>query len=434
MEDERPNDAATTRNLIVCCDGTGNEIGGDLSNVLKLYRIVRKTDKTSPRQICFYDPGVGTLARPNPWIRRWQETMTVLSLATGYGLDENVLRAYRFLVQTYRSGDRIFLFGFSRGAYTARVLAGLIRKIGLLAPEQVHLADAGLGAYKHTSAELGREVSPPPLDTGVDEDAMDNERSAPLPNSAEDRAGQFARIVSPRWPVIHFMGLWDTVASVLVPHGLLLSFEELLFTRENPGVRVFRQANAIDERRTMFRLYPWQEDQTFRASPFVATKFDQPQDSRQVWFPGVHADVGGGYPETQSQLSKYPLIWMIEEACRFGLTINQQTFKHIAWGSKRQGSPFEYVEPDYRAAAHDSLTALWRPLEFYPKKTALQEWPDRVIIGNRYFPRGEPRCIPEGAVVHESAFLKRAQSSSYNPENLGDRALYAAEPMPTYPT
>jgi hypothetical protein len=91
------------------------------------------------------------------------------------------------------------------------------------------------------------------------------------------------------------------------------------------------------------------------------------------------------------------------------------------------------VEPDYRAAPHDSLTAWWKPLEYYPKKTILQEWPERVVIGDRYFPRGEPRRIPEGAVVHESALLKREQDDSYVPVNLGDRSLYTVEPMPPHP-
>lgn len=122
------------KNVVVCCDGTGNEISENISNVLKLYRTVRKTGKTEPQQVVFYDPGVGTLARPNPWTKLKQDTVTVLGLAAGYGLDENVLRAYTFLINHYEDGDDIFLFGFSRGAYTVRVLAGLIHKVGLLSP------------------------------------------------------------------------------------------------------------------------------------------------------------------------------------------------------------------------------------------------------------------------------------------------------------
>src|SRR3954465_9719844 len=104
------------RNIIICCDGTGNEISENISNVLKLYRCLRKTEKTTPRQVVFYDPGVGTLARPDPWRKLWQDSITIFGLATGYCLDDNVLAAYEFLANNYDEGDHIYLFGFSRGA------------------------------------------------------------------------------------------------------------------------------------------------------------------------------------------------------------------------------------------------------------------------------------------------------------------------------
>ena len=113
------------KNIVICCDGTGNEISENISNVLKLYRVLRKSGKTEPQQVVFYDPGVGTLARPDPWRKLLQNAVTVLGLATGYGLDNNVLTAYDFLINHYQEGDDIFLFGFSRGAYAIRVLAGL---------------------------------------------------------------------------------------------------------------------------------------------------------------------------------------------------------------------------------------------------------------------------------------------------------------------
>ena len=121
--------------------------------MLKLYRCLRKTEKTQPRQLVFYDPGVGTLERPDPWHKLKQDFNAILGLATGYGLDDNVLAAYSFLVHTYQAGDQIYLFGFSRGAYTVRVLAGLIHKVGLITPEQVNLAGSGLIAYKQFSSD-----------------------------------------------------------------------------------------------------------------------------------------------------------------------------------------------------------------------------------------------------------------------------------------
>ena len=122
--------------------------------MLKLYRCLRKTEKTQPRQLVFYDPGVGTLARPDPWHKLKQDFNAILGLATGYGLDDNVLAAYSFLVaQLSAPATAIYLFGFSRGAYTVRVLAGLIHKVGLIAPEQVNLAGSGLIAYKQFSSD-----------------------------------------------------------------------------------------------------------------------------------------------------------------------------------------------------------------------------------------------------------------------------------------
>src|SRR5579863_6534333 len=149
------------KNIVVCCDGTGNEISENISNVLKLYRVLRKTSKTQPPQVAFYDPGVGTLARPDPWIKFKQDAITILGLATGYGLDSNVLAAYRFLINNYDDGDAIYLFGFSRGAYTVRVLAALIHKVGLLAPQQQNLADAALTAYKQSAqSEITADGAP----------------------------------------------------------------------------------------------------------------------------------------------------------------------------------------------------------------------------------------------------------------------------------
>src|SRR6266550_5398983 len=106
------------KNIVICCDGTGNQINENISNILKLYRIVLKNES----QVVFYDPGVGTLARPDPWTKFLQDTKRFLGLATGYGLDDEVLKAYEFLIDHYQDGDAVYVFGFSRGAYTVRIL------------------------------------------------------------------------------------------------------------------------------------------------------------------------------------------------------------------------------------------------------------------------------------------------------------------------
>jgi uncharacterized protein (DUF2235 family) len=406
------------KNIVVCCDGTGNEISENISNVLKLYRTLRKTGKTEPQQVVFYDPGVGTLARPNPWTKFKQDAVAVLGLATGYGLDENVLKAYTFLINHYEEGDDIFLFGFSRGAYTVRVLAGLIHKVGLLAPQQCNLADAALTAYKQASATIVEQGG---LDTAEDESEKDEDQPQAYPTNRDDQASQFARIVSTRWPTIKFVGVWDTVASVIVPRPdrfYAFSLQKLTFTQLNPSVRVFRQAIAIDERRRMFRLEPWKEPQTFMRNRFSATNNSERQDTLQVWFAGVHADIGGGYPEKESGLSKFPLLWMIDEAVKHGLAVNRQTVNQLACGIQRRGSPFSYVTPDIKRDPHQSMTRLWRSLEWIPKADKYKEWSTRKSALGYYIPVAEPRQIPPNAYIHESVVERMKAVSTYKPVNL----------------
>ncbi|UPJ50270.1 DUF2235 domain-containing protein [Bradyrhizobium sp. 200] len=416
------------RNIIICCDGTGNEISENISNVLKLYRCLRKTEKTLPRQLVYYDPGVGTLARPDPWHKLRQDFNAILGLATGYGLDDNVLAAYDFLVRNYQHGDAIYLFGFSRGAYTVRVLAGLIHKVGLIAPEQVNLAGSGLIAYKQFSSDEApklRAKIKSAADVATAEDA--------LPQSAFDNAAQFARITSARWPNIRFVGVWDTVASVIVPRAdrfYLPSLEELAFTIVNPSVQTFRQAISIDERRCMFRLKKWDDPQTYKHNRFNDANAE-PQDILQVWFAGVHADIGGGYPEKQSGLSKYPLLWMIDEAAKCGLTVNQATVNQLAWGIQRKGSPYSYVAPDVRGELHTSLRGAWWVLEYLPKNAKYREWPARKVHFGYYIPDAEPRLIPDGAIIHESALQRMDAMPSYRPVNLPRQ--YEKFPMPVPP-
>jgi uncharacterized protein (DUF2235 family) len=416
------------RNIIICCDGTGNEISENISNVLKLYRCLRKTEKTQPRQLVFYDPGVGTLERPDPWHKLKQDFNAILGLATGYGLDDNVLAAYAFLVHTYQAGDQIYLFGFSRGAYTVRVLAGLIHKVGLITPEQVNLAGSGLIAYKQFSSDEA-----PKLRSEAKLLTQTGDAGGPLPQTAFDNAAQFARITSSRWPTIRFVGVWDTVASVIVPRAdrcYLPSLEELAFTLTNPSVQTFRQAISIDEQRCMFRLKKWDAPQTFKHNRFNDAHAE-PQDILQVWFAGVHADIGGGYPEKESGLSKYPLLWMIDEATKCGLQVNQATVNQLAWGIQRKGSPYSYVVPDVRGDLHTSLRGAWWILEYIPKSASYKEWPARKTHFGYYIPDAEPRFIPDGAIIHESVLQRMNAMPSYRPVNLPKQ--YEKFPMPVPP-
>jgi uncharacterized protein (DUF2235 family) len=411
------------KKLVVCCDGTGNQVSEDISNVLKFYRMLRKTDKTDPQQIVYYDPGIGTLALPDPWTRFRQNAASALSLATGYGLNDRVLAAYRFLVEHYDEDDEIYLFGFSRGAYTVRVLAAMLHKVGLVSPAQQNLAEAALNAYQRSPEIIY------PTSTAADGSLMVDFG----PERRDDRAAQFSRIVSVRWPVVRFLGVWDTVASIIVPRqkGKLPSLQELPHTRRNSSVQVFRHAIALDEFRRMFRLHSWDEGQVQMHNRFSATNNAFPQDSKQVWFAGCHGDVGGGYPEASSFLSKYPLLWMIGEAMEHGLQFNTQAIHQLAWGVQREGSPFSYVAPAWEKPVHVSLAGAWVPLEYWPKNDRYKEFKERLSLLGRYLPLAEPRVVPEGSWLHES-LLKRASSSDWkSPVALPER--FQVVPMPVGP-
>lgn len=374
------------KNIVVCCDGTGNEIGLNMSNVLKLYRILEKDDD----QFVYYDPGVGTLGQRKTWGRISQAVKGVLGLATGYGLDDDVLGAYRFLSKNYSDGDRIFLFGFSRGAYSVRVLAGFIHLLGLLRPDQLNYVGYAFSAYKRA--------------------AMDGEDLSV--------AWHFKRVVGGRSVPIKFVGVWDTVASVIVPRSDRLYFpslETLPYTLQNPSVEFFRQAIAIDEFRRMFRLFRWKDDQEFKPNPFSSSITSQ--NCRQVWFAGCHSDVGGGYPENESGLSKYPLRWMIQQASTQGLNVNTSMCNHLVEGKARGGSEHRYAEPNAGAELHISASWAWCILEWLPKNEKWQEWPTRKSLLGYYLPQCEPRYIPEGATIHESVLQRKETVPSYRPQN-----------------
>ena len=373
------------RNLVICCDGTNNEIGSRISNVLKLYRIAEKSE----RQLTFYQPGIGTIAMPDSWGKWRQKARSGFEMGTGRGLDRDVLNAYRFLARHYREGDRIFLFGFSRGAYTVRVLAGMIYLIGLLREHQVNFAGYALKAYKIARRSDDYEA-----------------------------AREFAEIVLPQVVDIHFVGVWDTVASVIVPGRLPFSklhLEELPYTTSNPAVATFRHALAIDEFRRMFRNEPWAPDQEFKPNRHASGSAPR-QDSRQVWFSGNHSDVGGGFAEAQSALSKFPLLWMLDEARAKGLHLRTAMINHIVKGQPRRGAR-DYTKPDVRGRLH-KMEWYWWLLEWLPKSASRRQWPGRKAWLGRYIPWAEPRSIAPGDLVHETVYERIELLPGYRPLNV----------------
>ncbi|NNJ68605.1 MAG: DUF2235 domain-containing protein [Boseongicola sp.] len=400
--------ASPQKNIVICLDGTGNQIEENLSNVLKLYRAVSKTDT----QIVYYDQGVGTLRRALGWGWLKQKVRLILGMAFGYGLDGNVLRAYEFLVRYYEERgpkrapvrDRIYIFGFSRGAYTARVLAGLIYEIGILKPEQLHLAPAALMAYKQTIE--GRRA-----------------RDAGDKNAYEGEGANFRRVAQPINGSVQFLGLFDTVSSVFMPNpnGFLPPFVRArnLHTRNNPAVEVFRHAVSVDERRRMYRAEPWDDGQFFQPSPY-ATDPD-PQDAEGRWFAGFHSDVGGGYERRHSGASQYPLIWMLDAARAAGLEAPDRMVNYLTGITAYSSTTtYLYPQPSLTAKLHHSGGGLWALLEIIPKRVHPRMWPERKSILGYYLPLFEPRLIAGRGVVDRSVYDRIAEKRGYKPENVPD--------------
>lgn len=354
------------KNIVICCDGTGNQFGKNNSNVVKLYAI---SQKVPGLQIAYYDPGVGTNHSPGLGIPINATLKKAFGLITGYGLYQNVYEAYSYLMENYEKGDRVYLFGFSRGAYTVRVLSGFIHMLGLLEKGCQNLIPYAFELY-------GKHIRHPK--TGKKK-----------PDFAT--AGSFKVRFSRECP-ISFLGIWDTVASV----GYFGNWKSYPYTRNNPNVSVIRHAIAIDERRAFYtqnKLGKAKEDQSIK----------------EVWFAGVHSDVGGSYPEEESGLAQIALQWMLNEAAEAGLMVDANEYAEVvldANHSKRSG-------PNPLGKLHRSLKGFWWIGEVIPKT----RWNEKTTKFNWYVPWGTYREIPKNAYIHRSV-IDRMEQSDYRPSNL----------------
>jgi uncharacterized protein (DUF2235 family) len=276
--------------------------------------------------------------------------------------------------------------------------------IGLLQPDQLNIVQYAVSSYKQASDEDDLSIG-----------------------------WHFSKVSGAQDARIKFLGVWDTVASIIVPRSdrLLPQLQTLPHTRRNPSVEVFRHAIAIDEKRRMFRLNRWIEPQPFVENPFDKTAPDREQNIKQVWFAGCHSDVGGGFPEEDSAISKLPLDWMIDEAAPFGLQINPRMRERLVFGEGDSEGAIKFVRPNPQGTVHDSMTAGWKPLEWIPKSVKWREWQRRSIAG-RYLPRAEPCVISDGQRrprIHQSVVDRMAALMTYEPENFsGDLEDVDVEP------
>ncbi|MGF6889673.1 uncharacterized protein (DUF2235 family) [Nocardia sp. GAS34] len=269
---------STMRRLIMCCDGTWDTPSQlAVTNVRRMYNALADSMSNGEEQLAQYQSGVGTESGE---LLGW-----LLGGTTGAGLSSNVMAAYHWLTSKYRPGDKIALFGFSRGAYTARSTAGMIAACGLIDTRCVD---------EDTVRRQIRQVY---------------QRRYHLGQAADPRWSDGLRFsyAPERDPMpVDFIGVWDTVGSLGIPDTLgglsLLDPARryaFLDVKLNPAVRHGRHAIALDEQRSEFTPTLWSEP-------------EPDQDVKQVWFPGSHTDVGGGHQE--KGLSDGALKWMIEEA------------------------------------------------------------------------------------------------------------------------
>ncbi|KAI0345860.1 hypothetical protein BDW22DRAFT_1370175 [Trametopsis cervina] len=376
------------KTLVLCFDGTSNRYSKMNTNVVKIYSyLVKDTDS----QVMYYQPGVGTYLQPGAVSPFFQWGAKILDQAVAWFLDDHVRGGYTFLMQNWRLGDKICIFGFSRGAYTARALAGLIHKVGLLPkdnPEQVPMA---YKLYKNKNPS-GDEL-------------------------AEGFKTTYCRTVS-----IDFIGVWDTVESV----GLLRK-KTLPFSSSNAAIKVFRHALSLDDRRAKFRptLYhrssPNAKDKSHNSlfGQYASTntsRVSKPSlegDVREVWFAGCHSDVGGGstlstaYPA----LSNVSLYWMIREAvgAQCGILFRNDI---LAMAQAAQGA----TDPDALETLHDPLkeNALWWLLECVPTPYMYQD-------ANRQWQRkwgfnwGRGRHIQEEKPLFHESVKYRMYMREYKP-------------------
>ena len=277
------------RNLVVCLDGTWNtpdqrDRGRQIpSNVVKMARAVStKTAESQPSQEIYYDRGVGTGAFPD----------CLIGGLTGYGVSENIRAAYRWLIENFQEDDQLFLFGFSRGAYSVRSLGGLIGVCGTPTANNGNIDDVVEEAY-----------------------GVYRERNAECRKNSGDRFIEKNKAVRAD---VHFIGVWDTLGALGVPTSGPVGW----WTRWRCGfhnvslgshIKHAYHALAINERRGPFQPALWDTK--------TPTNRRQGQVVVQAWFPGAHSNIGGGYVDCG--LSDRALLWMIYNANVHGLRFDE---------------------------------------------------------------------------------------------------------------
>ncbi|CUA73009.1 putative protein YEL023C [Saccharomyces cerevisiae S288c] [Rhizoctonia solani] len=407
------------RTLILCFDGTSNHFSDKNTNVVKLVELLKKDDPS--KQMVYYQTGVGTYSSPGLTTSAGLAIASKLDEAVAWYLYQHVIDGYRYLMETYRIGDRIALFGFSRGAFTARALAGMLHCVGLLPRHNAEHIPFAYEVYKNANDRMDAPSGPtsasanPTKAKNVDPEEFKRTFCVPI--------------------MIDYVGVWDTVASV----GALMP-QSLPWIDYNPSVLTFRQALALDERRGNFIPSVWDH----RRTTIV-------QDIKEVWFKGEHSDVGGGSagPENDnySMLSNISLRWMIRQIleCRVGILFDHLAIELYRRRQVLETPPAEGLRPskdwmkrlaesrkldhgDIQKGIYDSIgrSILWNGLEYFaftakPTKNDKCEpitsrWP-HAKAGRQIFRCNakDPIYLHSSVVDQLAAYGSRVHRKEYKP-------------------
>ncbi|OTB05820.1 hypothetical protein M426DRAFT_72663 [Hypoxylon sp. CI-4A] len=481
MRDNGP--ARVPKKLILCFDGTGNTFTGSNADT-NVVKILKALDRNDPSQYHYYQTGIGTYdinetSVNKSWFGEVRSSISqVVDQAVGTTFDAHVMAGYRFLMRYYDTGDKIYVFGFSRGAFTAKFLARMINTVGLLCKGNEEMVFFAYQLYqRYLAGETDNfkkgggtmaqgESEADPLLGSEDGTEHHQKHHGHKFKKAHNEIKAFSKTFCRQEQVEHcgkvketnikvyFLGIWDCVNSVAV-----LEHKAPMPVPVKGTAQFIRHAVAVDERRVKFKA-------ALLAQDIRASKHSH-EDIKEVWFPGCHGDVGGGWPATTDhpldnntqmtfwqriknfwttrkvreasedvdaepfQMSDVPLAWMIRE---IQLLNAKEPSAALSWRKGANSFEKRYEEEKNKNQAlkgviHDSLqfgygtgfftVLLWKFMEWLPIITRweldiTQQWK------NVRFPlnAGSTRDIPKDAELHESLLWRlNNPSSSYRPKN-----------------
>lgn len=380
------------KNIILCCDGTGNKPShGEASNVYDLVELLNGTDN----QLVYYDTGLGTEAAPGKQTGISKSLNMLAGLAFAVGFQKNVTDAYLFLMENYTPGDKVYIFGFSRGAYTARALIGMIQQMGLLKRGSKNMVPYAVSTYTKKTAIEWKDIK-----------------------SFQGRLCQIIDAGGTKYELpIEYVGIFDTVKSV----GLLRHSTRLAYTRRLPTVKSIRHAVALDEKRSKYR------------PNHISANGKRDGCAQTMWFQGAHSDIGGGYPEQERGLSDHAMKWILAGAKEHGMEFDANKLDKMIATRKKNVPEHHYYQ------MHKSLTWHWwilgwlkrkLPHRFWLHETAIKHFLDSKIRCD-FDPQSAIRALGTDEVCFHGDVIVLRHHGSLLVQKLTDNELKYFETVPT---